>query len=898
MVSRRVATFRFVVILAVLSAGACPASAQSNPDWLTYLNAYRASAGLPALVHEPAWSAADVLHARYTVKEDVLAHSENSTSPWYTAEGHTAAQNSNVMASSGSTTTDQFAIDLWMQGPFHAVGMIDPRLARTGFGSYREADGSYQMAAALDVLRGRSGSLAGVAWPVLWPGPGRTVPIGRYSGNEYPNPITGCPGYTAPTGLPLIAQFGSGSTNPVVTGSSLSANGQPLEHCVFSETTYTNGDASAQSLGRSVLGSRDAVVLIPRAPLVSGTTYTASLTVNGLTQTWSFTIGAFADTSCTISVSPQSVSLTSAAAIRTFAVSASPSSCSWSASSGVSWLTITSGSSGTGNGTVTVGASSNSTFSARAGTLTIGGQSITITQSGQAPFTSDNDGLDDAWELSMGLSPSSGSGDDGPGGDPDHDGLTNQQELTANSHPRGFHTRYFAEGATISQMRTRFALLNPHSGPARVLMRFARADASIVTQALTIPAHTRSTLDAETLSQLTSAEFSTTIESDVDIVADRTVRWDFGSPGSHAETAIVQPELTWYFAEGATHSGFDLFYLLQNPSTTERATVRVRYLRPAAAPLEKTYTVEPGSRFNIWVDTERFPVAGGEAPLLEATDVSTVIEVLAGPAVIAERSMYLSRAGQTFLAGHASAGVPAPQTRWFLAEGATGTFFDMFALVANPTTQAAQVRATYLLSNGTTLTKDYRIEPQSRYNIWVDAEDIPGHGRALADTSLSIVFESTNGVPVIAERAMWWPGPTAAQWTEAHNAAGAVESGTLWALAEGESGGSENTETYVLIANVGAQSGEALVTVWFEDETSAELHVPLLPNSRTTVPVGASQAGGGFGSSVANRRFGITVESLAHGGTATPVIVERAMYSSPSGRTWAAGTSALGTKLQ
>lgn len=898
MVSRRAAAFRFVVTVAALCVGACPLSAQSNPDWLVYLNAYRASAGLPALVHEPAWSAGAVLHAKYTVKEDVLAHSENGTSPWYTAEGHAAAQNSNVMASSGSTTTDQFAIDLWMQGPFHAVGMIDPRLARTGFGSYREVDGAYQMAAALDVLRGRSGSLAGVSWPILWPGPGRTVPVGRYSGNEYPNPTTSCPGYTAPTGLPVIAQFGSGSIVPVVTSSTFSANGQPLEHCVFTEATYTNGDGSAQSLGRSVLGSRDAVVLVPRAPLVSGTTYTASLTVNGSTHTWSFSIGAFADTSCTISVSPQSVSLTSAAAVRTVSVSTSPSTCSWSASSGASWMTVTGGSSGTGNGTVTVDVSSNGTFAARTGTLTIGGQAVTVTQSGLTPFTSDNDGLDDAWELSMGLSPSSGTGDDGPAGDPDHDGLTNQQELAANSHPRGFHTRYFAEGATISQMRTRFALFNPQAGTARVLVRFARSDASVVAQALTIPASTRMTLDAETLAQLADSEFSTTIESDVEVVADRTVRWDFGSPGSHAETAILQPERTWYFAEGATHSGFDLFYLLQNPSTTGRATVRVLYLRPAAAPLEKTYTVEPGSRFNIWVDTERFPVAGGEAALLEATDVSAVIEVTAGPAIIAERSMYLSRAGQTFLAGHASAGVPAPQTRWFLAEGATGTFFDMFALVANPTTHVAQVRATYLLSNGTALTKDYRIEPQSRYNIWVDTEDIPGHGLALADTALSIVFESTNGVPVIAERAMWWPGPTAAQWMEAHNAAGAVTSGTLWALAEGEVGGSENTETYVLIANVGSQTGEALVTVWFEDETSAQLRVPLLPNSRTTVPVGAPQANGGFGTSVANRRFGITVQSLANGGVATPVIVERAMYSSPSNRTWAAGTSALGTKLQ
>jgi uncharacterized protein YkwD len=875
-----------------------PTTLATDPAWLAYVNAYRASAGVAPLAHEPAWSTGAALHARYTVKEDVLAHSENTTSPWYTAEGQAAAQNSNVMASSGATTLDETAIDRLMQGPFHAVGIIDPRLARTGFGSYREADGGYQMAAALDVLRGRNGSTSGIAWPILWPAQGRRVPIGTYSGGEYPNPLSGCPGYSVPSGLPLIAQFGTGASTPVVTASSLTRGGQSLEHCVFTEQTYVNSDSAAQSLGRSVLGSRDAVILVPRAPLVVGSVYTASITVGGVARVWSFTVGDFEDEGCAVGAEPAAITLDAAAATRTVLVTAA-SSCAWTATSDAGWVSITGGSSGTGDGSVSLQVQANTSTTARSATLTVGDRTITVTQNGQPSFVSDGDGLDDAWEQLVGLSPSHGTGDDGPAGDPDGDGATNLQEQAAGTHPRGFVTRYFAEGATISGMRTRLAILNPTTDAARALVRFLKADGSLERQYVTVPARTRVTIDVESVSAVGDAEFSTVVESDVTIVVDRTVRWNFGGAGSHAETGVAAPLATWYFAEGATHSGFDLFYLLQNPSPETTARVRVRYLRPQGPPLEKTYDVPPGARFNIWVDVEEFPDGAGYSRLLEASDVSAVVEVLDGPPIIVERAMYLSRPGQPFLAGHESAGVTLPQTRWFLAEGATGDYFDLFALVANPTATAATVRATYLLTNGTVYTKDYVVAPNSRFNIWVDGEEIPGHGRVLEDAAVSLDLESLNGVPIIVERAMWWPGPTAATWVETHGSAGATATGTLWALAEGELGGDELTETYVLVANTSAVAGEAVVTAIFENGTSSEIRIPLLPRSRTSIPVGAPIGSGGFGPAVQNRRFGVLVESVAVSGQpAAEIVVERAMYSSPGGQAWAAGTSALATKLR
>jgi len=67
----------------------------------------------------------------------------------------------------------------------------------------------------------------------------------------------------------------------------------------------------------------------------------------------------------------------------TVTVTTSSSSCPWTATSNASWITITAGSMGTGNGTVSYSVSEN-TGGTRTGTMTIGGQTFTITQDGVA----------------------------------------------------------------------------------------------------------------------------------------------------------------------------------------------------------------------------------------------------------------------------------------------------------------------------------------------------------------------------------------------------------------------------------------------------------------------------------------------------------------------------------
>jgi hypothetical protein len=138
---------------------------------------------------------------------------------------------------------------------------------------------------------------------------------------------------------------------------------------------------------------------------------------------------------------------------------------------------------------------------------------------------------------------------------------------------------------------------------------------------------------------------------------------------------------------------------------------------------------------------------------------------------------------------------------------------------------------------------------------------------------------------------MWWPSPalTPNYWTEAHNSPGATQTGSRWALAEGEVGGSQGAETYFLVANTSASAGTARVTLYFEDGSAAEKTVALLPRSRNSVSVS------GEFPAAAGRRFGAIIESL--GTVPAQIVVERAMYTSPGGVVWAAGTNALATRL-
>jgi len=507
-----------------------------------------------------------------------------------------------------------------------------------------------------------------------------------------------------------------------------------------------------------------------------------------------------------------------------------------------------------------------------------------------------------AWVQQFGIDPCSNEGS--PFADPDGDGFTNNEERTGvggDGNPvLGAFTRYFAEGATKTaslNFDVRIALANPSNVPVTGQISYQLATGEVVNPTpFSLGAYERKTVQLDTVDGIAETgpavayEFATTVKASAPIGIDRLMTWDKNSYAGHAETGVTSTANAWYFAEGATISGFNLFYLLQNPSAAP-VTVQGRYLLTSGQTFTKEYTLPANSRFNIWANVEQI---NGATPLASA-EFSAVFTVTGGAPIIAERAMYRGNA-PLFKAGHESAGITQPATEWFLAEGNAGDFFDHFVLVGNTTSSAALVDVEYIVGNSTQLAagtyrKQYTVAPNSRFNIWVDEQEINGAFPFRTGRSdISVRLRSSNGVPLIVERAMWWPGnPTT--WYEAHNSPGAQRTAARWVLAEGENGGGLGWETYILVANTG-EGGTIGIRLLLPNGQTAQVFRQLNARSRQTYSLAELLAEAGL---PANTQAGVLVES--QGGAALDLVVERAMYRSAAGQFFQLGTNALGTPL-
>jgi len=145
-------------------------------------------------------------------------------------------------------------------------------------------------------------------------------------------------------------------------------------------TALSNAAWITITLGASGTGSGSTGYSI--AANASTNSRTGFITIAGQT----FTVTQAGTSAFTLN--PLSASVGAGAATGSVVVTATPSAASWTAISNAAWITVTSGASGTGNGTVGYSVAANASVSLRGGSLTIAGQTFSLTQSGATPVFS------------------------------------------------------------------------------------------------------------------------------------------------------------------------------------------------------------------------------------------------------------------------------------------------------------------------------------------------------------------------------------------------------------------------------------------------------------------------------------------------------------------------------
>jgi hypothetical protein len=110
----------------------------------------------------------------------------------------------------------------------------------------------------------------------------------------------------------------------------------------------------------------------------SGGVRTGTIFIDGRKLAKTFTVNQEAPPACTYSINPASAPYSSPGGNGSVAVTA-PSGCAWTAKSNDTWITVTGGSSGSGNGTVSYSVEVNP-GAKRTGTMTIAGKTFTVNQ--------------------------------------------------------------------------------------------------------------------------------------------------------------------------------------------------------------------------------------------------------------------------------------------------------------------------------------------------------------------------------------------------------------------------------------------------------------------------------------------------------------------------------------
>lgn len=251
-----------------------------------------------------------------------------------------------VPAEGGSTTATVTALSGCTWTAVSQTSWLTVTSGQSGSGN-----GTIVFSAAVnpDVVNGRTGTILAAGQSIVVTQPARGCQL-TLDQSQQTVPAVGVSGTVAVTAAANCAWTASPDVSwiSVTSGSPATGTGS------FTYTVAANGGAART--GRIVVGGE--IFTIVQADAVSG---------------------------CSYSVAPTTVPMSNAGGNGSVAITSS-GGCAWTATSNASWITIVSGASGTGSGAVSFSVATNS-GAARSGTLTVGGQTITVNQAGVSAAT-------------------------------------------------------------------------------------------------------------------------------------------------------------------------------------------------------------------------------------------------------------------------------------------------------------------------------------------------------------------------------------------------------------------------------------------------------------------------------------------------------------------------------
>jgi hypothetical protein len=160
----------------------------------------------------------------------------------------------------------------------------------------------------------------------------------------------------------------------------------------------------------------------------------------------------------------------------------------------------------------------------------------------------------------------------------------------------------------------------------------------------------------------------------------------------------------------------------------------------------------------------------------------------------------------------------------------------------------------------------------------------------MMNTSFATFVTSTNAVPVVAERAMWWRS-VEGHWTAGHVGVGFTAGGRKWVTADGVAAADGSSDTYALVSNIDSRAGLLKVTAVFADGTApVERLFAIGPNQRLTI------RGRQRFPEVVGKGYSFIIESI--GATPVDVVVDHSTYFDMDGRFWAMGTTSPASKVR